>query len=173
MAAPLLDKIAPDSSWMVWNRAYNMRMGTQNLTATEVYDLVAQRGMTYGDLLSMPEQDNWMYEQTENSGQVVFDRQMVCDVYVCEVLKAGGVFGQTDFQCTEATNWDLYTLNIFDTNITRPAACVQTDPNLPFCQLLGGYQITLPYYGTRSIHTNSFNKCPRGNAPDWNKPEPC
>jgi hypothetical protein len=46
----------------------------------------------------LPHQDAWRY-----SGNL----SMVCDVLVCEVYKAAGVFGNlTDtFQCTEFTNW--------------------------------------------------------------------
>ncbi len=56
---------------------------------------------------------------------------MVCDVLVCEVWKAGGLFGNiTDsIQCTEFTNFDAYSLNIFDTNYERPMDCVVADPD--------------------------------------------
>lgn len=88
---------------------------------------------------------------------------MVCDVLVCEVYKAAGVFGNlTDtFQCTEFTNWyavppvivsfgrsrvchskffcsirrDVYSLNIFNATRVRPEACQVADPELPYCQV--------------------------------------
>jgi hypothetical protein len=77
--------------------------------------------------------------------------------------------------------------------------CVQ----LPFCQLTGRYRLRLPYWNTydlpppwpwplhpavhlpyahvvlfvacfsRTLGTNAFNNCPRGNPPDWNKPIGC
>ena len=78
---------------------------------------------------------------------------MVCDVLVCETWKAGGLFGNlTDsIQCTEFTNWDAYSLNIFDTNYELPEACVAADPNLPYCQILGPYRMFLQYYNTRPM----------------------
>jgi len=173
LAASFLDKIAPELSWKVWNRAYNMRMGTENMTAAEIYDLLYQRGLTYGDLLTMPEQDDWMYVQQNNNNETVRARQMVCDVFVCEVWKSSGLFGDTNFQCTEATNWDVYTLNIFDRNFQLPSQCAQTDPGLPFCQLGGDYRLELPWYNSRGLYPNSFNNCPRGDPPSWAKPEPC
>jgi len=41
---------------------------------------------------------------------------MVCDVLVCNVWKAGGLFGAAtdEMQCGEMTNWDAYVLDFFE-----------------------------------------------------------
>lgn len=53
----------------------------------------------------------------------------------------GGIFGALadQIQATEFTNWDAYSLNIFNGNYTRPQQCVNADPDSQFCQLLGKY----------------------------------
>jgi hypothetical protein len=64
---------------------------------------------------------------------------MVCDVFVLSMYKAGGVFGDLEFQATEQTPRDSYMLNIYDTQWKRPEAC--NVDNLPFCQILGNFLV--------------------------------
>ena len=56
---------------------------------------------------------------------------MVCDVFVCELWKAAGLFGELadTIQCTEFTNFDAYTLNWFDADYKRPSECELADPD--------------------------------------------
>jgi len=169
----LLSKISPAIADLLWNQAFNFRLQTQGLNAAELYEQAYSKGLTFGELVSLPEQDNWMYVQQNNGNQTVKGRSMVCDVFVCEAWKAGGLFGSTPFSCSEATNWDIYTLNVFDPSYVIPPQCAAADPDLPFCQLLGKYRLSLPFYNTRSVFPNSFNSCPRGQPPDWSKPVGC
>ncbi len=46
---------------------------------------VLQRNMTVADLMVVPEQDSWHYTGDYSA--------MVCDVFVCAMYKAGGLFG--------------------------------------------------------------------------------
>jgi hypothetical protein len=98
------------------------------------------------DLVTIPEQDDWIYQN--NNG--VNGPAMVCDVLVLRMYKAAGIFGSiTDtIQGTEFTNWDVYSLNIFDGNYKRPSQCVAADPDIPYCQLMGEIRMTLPAYNT-------------------------
>jgi len=169
----LIGKLFPTIADLLWNQAFNFRLGTEGLMTADLYSEMQKRNMTFGQLTSMPEQDDWQYKQVNNNNETVHGRSMVCDVFVCEVWKAGGLFGNTDFSCTEATNWDIYTLSVFDPNFKLPAQCQEADPSLPFCQLLGKYRLTLPNYNTRSLYADSFNNCPRGSPPDWQKPVGC
>jgi len=133
---------------------------------------MARMGVTFADLLRMPENDEWEYVQQNSDNRTVSGRAMTCDTFVCEVWKASGLFGDTDFQCTEATNWDVYTLNIFN-HSAPPSQCTSVDANMPYCQLCGDYRLELPFFNSRGLYTHSFNACPRGSPPIWAKPEPC
>jgi hypothetical protein len=62
------------------------------------------RGMGFGDLVSMPEQDHWQYWQTNSANETVLAIQRVCNCFVCETLRAGGAI-TADVQCTESTDW--------------------------------------------------------------------
>jgi len=170
----LVGKIAPQIADLLWNQAFNLRLGTEGLTTAEIYQELHDRGMTFGDLVKIPENENWVYIQRNNANETVRDRSMVCDVYVCELWKAAGLFGDLSdkFHCTEATNWDIYTLNVFD-NGPLPEQCQLADPQLPFCQILGKYRLRLPFFNTRQVYPNSFNNCPRGSPPDYDKPVGC
>eukprot|EP00455_Lapot_gusevi_P041013 TRINITY_DN470_c0_g1_i9.p1 TRINITY_DN470_c0_g1~~TRINITY_DN470_c0_g1_i9.p1 ORF type:complete len:554 (-),score=229.23 TRINITY_DN470_c0_g1_i9:215-1876(-) len=172
----LASKIYRPVADLLWLQAFNLRAGTVNLDAAEVYDAAyTQYGWDFVALSSAPEQDSYRYIQKHNSGATVSGRSMVCDVFVCEMWKAGGLFGDMadKFQCTEATNWDIYALNMFNGNWSRPAACVAADPDLPYCQLAGNWRVDLPSYNSRSLPANAFANCPRGDAPVYDKPYPC
>ncbi len=140
---------------LLWNQAFNFRVGTTGLNTADVYAKMMQLGLTWPQMASIPEQDDWwvaltlwliylavrctelscvlcgrMYSQTDNNGATVKGHSSVCDVFVCRVWKSAGLFGDTDFQCTEATNWDVYTLNIFEDQVQLPPQCTQTDPEV-------------------------------------------
>eukprot|EP01147_Barroeca_monosierra_P011099 gene11099-3165_t len=150
---------------LMWGEAFNKRMNTTGIPVVELYNIAAKQNISFTDLFSMPEQDKWQYKDGYS---------LVCDVLVCETWKAGYLFGDLadDIQCTEFTNWDAYTLEIFDAS-TRPAACKQADPNLPFCQILGKYQMDLPSFNSRPLLAHMAERCPRGTPPNWDKPVGC
>jgi hypothetical protein len=164
--AGMIDKIDPLLANKFYNQALNKRINN-NLKKTAEITQYAQDelGLTFGELFSIPEQDSWVYDQ---------GKSMVCDVFVCSVWKASGIFGDmTDkFQCTELTPRDVYSLNVFDSNYTRPAQCVAADPNSPFCQLGGDYTLLLPGYNTKTPYPNMGNNCP-GVPPLYKQPANC
>eukprot|EP01006_Ploeotia_vitrea_P011933 TRINITY_DN3171_c0_g1_i1.p1 TRINITY_DN3171_c0_g1~~TRINITY_DN3171_c0_g1_i1.p1 ORF type:complete len:607 (+),score=325.94 TRINITY_DN3171_c0_g1_i1:78-1898(+) len=169
-------RISPAISDLLWNRAFNVRLGTKNLDTADAYAEAASRGLNFTDLVTMVELDSYMYNQTNNDGKAVVGRSMVCNVFVCAMWKASGLFGDLadDVQCGETTNWDVYTLDIFEGDASsRPQQCIAADPDLPYCQLLGEYKLRLPYFNTRQLYKNSFNNCPRGQPPKFNKPVAC
>jgi hypothetical protein len=55
------------------------------------------------------------------------------------------LFGDFEINSTEFATADVYELNFFDTNYARPQSCIDADPNLPYCQLLGKFRIDLDF----------------------------
>merc|ERR1712224_987549 len=108
------------------------RVGTEGVGTVELINSALQRNITFGNLMSMPEKDSWVYSD---------GLSMVCDVFVCSMYKHGGLFGDLadEIQCTEMQNWDVETLAFFDRSPKRPQACIDADPMLPVCQLMGKY----------------------------------
>lgn len=164
--AGLVDRFVPKVSDSMWNQALNKRLETEGLcTAEAAYVALKNRNMTFQELLMIPEQDTWYYSDGYS---------MVCDVFVCSVWKAAGLFGNlTDsIQCTEFTNWDAYSLNIFDHDYVRPVQCVQVDPDDEFCQLLGKYRMSLPGYNSKNPYPFMAQTCPT-EPPSYIKPPNC
>lgn len=126
-----------------------------NITLIEALNIAAGQGLTIGQLVAKPEQDNWVYG---NMGL-----QRVCDAFYCSVVKAGGIFGSlgSSINCAEFENSGVYQLDIFDPAPSRPQVCQDTDP-LPytFCQLLGDYRVILPKVGTVSPYAHMMESCP-------------
>ena len=149
----IADKLIPSTIDRVWNEALNMRLGTKGLNTAEVYAEAEKRGMTFSDLVTIPEQDKWIYSDGPS---------WVCDVWVMELYKAAGLFGNMtdEIQGTEFTNWDVYSLNFFAGDYERPQQCREADPNLPYCQILGKYRMTLPGYNTVQPYPKMREHCP-------------
>lgn len=123
--------------------------------------------MTIEDVMSIVEVEGWNYTGLTNDG-----RSYVCSAYVAAVYQAAGLFGPNKINGPEFTPRDVYTLNFFDLNFKRPAACVEADPTLPYCQILGKYRMTLPGYSTISPYAHMAEDCPT-IAPDFLRPDHC
>jgi hypothetical protein len=113
--------------------------------------------------MAMVEDDAWIY----NDGP-----SMVCSSYVAALYKAAGLFGDLEIQATEFTPKDVYTLNFFDLNYTRPQACIDADPDQSFCQILGKYRMTFPGYSTIEPYNHMAENCPTV-APLYDRPAGC
>merc|ERR1719245_851110 len=112
---------------------------------------------------------------TLNSGGAAMGPSMVCDVFVCNVYKSGGLFkglfGLDDdqFNCAEMMNNDLYGLRkMFNTAPDRPSECVKNDPNNALCQITGDWTLNLKL-DTWDAHEHMFESCPT-EAPDYARP---
>jgi hypothetical protein len=138
-------------------------------TLTQVYNAAAQQGMTFGDLMALPEQDGWMYPDGPS---------MVCDSYACSVYKAAGLFrhaGVPDDQinCVEFTNYGMYSLNFYQNNATsRPQVCQDADPGVPFCFAMGSYRIELNGFNTVDPYPHMGEHC-SAQYPDYSRPKQC
>jgi hypothetical protein len=82
----------------------------------------------------------------------------VCCVFGCHLWKAGGLFDGLDVQCTEQTNFDDYSMMMFDPTAPRPEVCQQADPDNVVCQLEGKYTLHLNKVGAlRSVPSTLFS----------------
>lgn len=141
-----------------------------NISLIDTYMEGAKRGLSFSDMVTIPEQDDWTYDD----GNGVSGPSMVCNVLIMRIYKAAGLFGElTDqIQAGEFTNWDVYSLNFFDGNYKRPAQCVEADPDSQFCQILGKYRMSLPDYNTFDPYPHMRERCP-SQAPNYFKPKGC
>eukprot|EP01126_Amoeba_proteus_P058854 TRINITY_DN7645_c0_g1_i1.p1 TRINITY_DN7645_c0_g1~~TRINITY_DN7645_c0_g1_i1.p1 ORF type:complete len:529 (-),score=93.89 TRINITY_DN7645_c0_g1_i1:153-1739(-) len=183
LSSHLAQLLAPFGDWLLRQelglgqtfdfirQGFNKRLGTEGLSIVDLYMYASKKGISFTTLATMPELDEWIFT---NDPGTPSGPSMVCDVFVMRMWKAGGIFGNiTDLiQAAEFTNWDAYSLKIFDSNYVRPAACVEADPTSQFCQLLGKYRMTLPNYNTFVPYPHMRERCP-SKPPLYKKPLGC
>ncbi|XP_047971053.1 uncharacterized protein LOC125214188 [Salvia hispanica] len=161
------NQMQPAYAAKMWNEALNKRLGTQNFTLSEILVEVEKRKSSFGQLLAIPEQDNWVYED---------GRSTSCVAFVFEMYKEAGVFGKlaSSTQATEFTIKDAYSLKIFESNSSRlPTWCNNGDSvKLPFCQIRGKYRMELPGYNTMDPYPHMNERCP-SLPPNYDRPSGC
>lgn len=159
--------IQPAYAANMWNEALNMRLGTENLTLPQILVETDKRGWSFDKLLTIPEQDNWIYSD---------GRSTSCIAFILEMYKKAGLFDSLarSIQVTEFTIKDAYMLNFFENNLTRlPKWCKEGDgTQLAFCQLRGMYKMELPGYNTMAPYAGMNEKCP-SLPPDYIRTEGC
>ncbi|XP_051122035.1 uncharacterized protein LOC127245291 [Andrographis paniculata] len=156
-------RMQPAYAANMWNEALNMRLGTEGLDLYEILAESERRGITFDQLLTIPEQDEWVYSDGKST---------TCVAFILAMYKAAGVFGPVSnhIQVTEFTIRDAYMLKIFESNKTRlPNWC---NDDLPFCQILGEYRMELPYYNTLEPYSNMNENCP-SLPPTYERPIRC
>jgi len=155
-------------------QGFNKRLFPSNpnsdLSLIDAYMAAGKKGLSWSDVVTMPELDEWVYHDDNNT----VGPSMVCNVLVMRMWKEGGIFGKLkdEIQAGELTNWDDYSLNVFNGNYVRPKQCVTADPDSQFCQLLGKYRMTLPDYNTVAPYPHMREKCP-SLPPKYIKPVGC
>eukprot|EP00927_Polykrikos_kofoidii_P050599 TRINITY_DN44490_c0_g1_i1.p1 TRINITY_DN44490_c0_g1~~TRINITY_DN44490_c0_g1_i1.p1 ORF type:complete len:666 (-),score=95.04 TRINITY_DN44490_c0_g1_i1:195-2192(-) len=174
--APLIVRIIP-SVQKEFVPAWNLHVtgsAASGLSLTEIYRAATEKGLPLTGIPAVPESDSDRFSIECNNGTVVDGMAMVCDVFVCMMWKAGGLFNEigNSFSCVEQTNIDVYALNILAPPEKRPAACVEADPFNPLCQLIGKHQLTLPKLGTRKMYEHMQETCPT-LPPLYERPEDC
>ena len=93
-------------------------------------------GVEPTQIFSITEKDGWLYETTRD-GKPVVSYSMVCNVFVCNVWKAGGLFNDTDVNCGDSSVNDNYKLKMYQDPELRPDICKEMDPENPLCQITG------------------------------------
>eukprot|EP01060_Flectonema_neradi_P016867 TRINITY_DN234_c1_g1_i5.p1 TRINITY_DN234_c1_g1~~TRINITY_DN234_c1_g1_i5.p1 ORF type:complete len:659 (+),score=196.41 TRINITY_DN234_c1_g1_i5:46-2022(+) len=160
---PLVSAVVPAVGELIFNEAWNFRLNTTGLNAPEMYmHAETVLNISSNTIPTIVERDEWMYHTTRY-GKPVVGKSMVCCVFVCNMWKHGGLFGDTDFNCGEMTNLDDYDLDIFDKtkmNDGRPDVCKQKDPNNQNCQLVGPYTLNFNHYNEAPIYDHMAEKCP-------------
>jgi hypothetical protein len=144
--------------------ALNKRLEMSGSSFSEVVAEANRRGMTIDQVFAMPERDGWIYSDGPS---------YVCSCFVVGLWKAAGLFGDMNIHATEFTPRDIYQLNFFNKNPELPEQCKRADPNLPYCQILGKYQLELPAeFGTIEPYSHMNERCP-SEGPDYFKPAYC
>ncbi|KAF8378338.1 hypothetical protein HHK36_029677 [Tetracentron sinense] len=159
-------RLQPAYAANMWNEALNKRLGTEDLDLQGVIVETEKRGITFDQLLTIPEQDEWVYSDGKST---------TCVAFILQMYKEAGIFGpiSSSIQVTEFTIRDAYMLNIFEDNRTSlPTWCNDENGLLPFCQILGEYRMELPQYNTIKPYTNMNENCP-SLPPTYERPVSC
>uniref|UniRef100_M8B742 Uncharacterized protein n=1 Tax=Aegilops tauschii TaxID=37682 RepID=M8B742_AEGTA len=171
-AMSMWTRLQPHYASNMWNEALNKRLGTERtekLTQLDLHGIISEterRGMSFNQLLTIPEQDEWEYSDGKST---------TCVAFILAMYKAAGVFAPftESIQVTEFTIRDAYMLRIFEDNRTRlPGWCNGDADGLPFCQILGEYKMELPEYNTIQPYANMNENCP-SSPPTYDRPLRC
>jgi len=148
----ILENIAPGAAYVTFGAGLNKRMGTTGKSLSEIAALAADQDMSILDVMAMPDQEDWVYYDGSS---------YVCSAYVTAQYKRAGLFGDLEINATEFHPRDVYSLDFFDKDFVRPQACIDADPDLPYCQIAGKYRIEIPEkdYSTVSIYGNMNEHC--------------
>eukprot|EP01102_Stenamoeba_stenopodia_P017303 TRINITY_DN6182_c0_g1_i1.p1 TRINITY_DN6182_c0_g1~~TRINITY_DN6182_c0_g1_i1.p1 ORF type:complete len:510 (+),score=134.74 TRINITY_DN6182_c0_g1_i1:33-1532(+) len=164
----IVDRVDYNVSKSMWGEALNMRMNTSGLLVEQIIDLCEEKNISFYDVMTWPEQDSWTYSD---------GKSLTCSGFLTGLYKAAGVFGDIDFQATELTPRDSYSLGIYagQGEWTQPSVCNQ-DPfnsqNAGYCQISGDYVFELPGFNMISPYENMFQKC-GGLPPDYVREPGC
>ncbi|KAI3986661.1 hypothetical protein MKX01_014199 [Papaver californicum] len=163
----VFNQLQPAYAANIWNEALNKRLGTQNLSLPEVLVETEKRGLPFDKLLTIPEQDNWVYSDGASTS---------CVGFILEMYKEAGLFDPiaSSIQVTEFTIKDAYTLKLFENNSNcLPAWCNNRDDvKLPYCQIKGKYRMNLPDYNTMDPYPHMNERCPT-LPPEYYRPKNC
>jgi len=160
----LLDRMIPGSPTdRLYKEALNWRLGTKDLDLYQLKEVIAERGLTFGKVFAMVETDKVMYSDGYS---------YVCSAYVASFYKQSGMLGDVEINPPEFTPRDVYILNIFKSGDDRPQVCRDTDPDLPYCQIMGSWKMDLPGFNTITPYSNMMERCPT-LAPDYFRPDGC
>ncbi|PQQ16740.1 uncharacterized protein Pyn_25491 [Prunus yedoensis var. nudiflora] len=148
------NNIEPTYAANMWNEALNKRLGTQNLSLPDILVEVEKRGSSFDELLTLPEQDYWVYSDGKSTSSVAF---------ILEMYKQAGLFDPiaSSIHVTEFTIKDAYMLKFFENNSCRlPKWCNDGDTvKLPFCQIKGKYRMELPEYNSVEPYSHMNERC--------------
>lgn len=148
---------------LILGEALNQRTNTKGLKLNEVLAVAGTQGLSFEDLLGMPELESFRYSDGQN---------YVCSCFVIGFYKAGGLFEDLEIQAQEFTPKDVYQLNFFETKPTRPEICKEYDPEYPFCQIMGKYNVEFRGVGTIGIYNKMNERC-ESQAPGFVRNEGC
>ena len=123
----------------------------------------ARQGKSVEQLLAEPEPEGIEYVDGLN---------YVCSCFVIAFWKHGGLFGDLDFSPNEFGPKDIYNLDIFDKDFQRPQECIDDNPDLPYCQIMGKFIINLDNYSVIKPYAHMNERC-SSEGPDFIREEGC
>ncbi|XP_022717678.1 uncharacterized protein LOC111276134 [Durio zibethinus] len=139
----------------------------QGLNLSDILVETEKRGSSFDELLTIPEQDDWIYSDGKSTS---------CIAFVLEMYKEAGLFDPIadSIQVTEFTIKDAYTLRFFENNSSRlPKWCNDADDvKLPYCQIRGKYRMELPGYNSVDPYPHMNERCP-SMPPKYSRPRNC
>lgn len=150
VALPVFDHIDPTTVRLMFLPGLNKRLNASFESVDEAYAYMDKNGILLGNVLAVPEQDDWVYA----SGPA-----RVCSAFVTGLYRAAGLYGDISIQSTEFTPKDSYQVALFDTNWQRPAVCEQADPGVPWCQLTGLYRVDLLDFSSVEPYAYMNQRC--------------
>ena len=163
----LVSKVYSPASDLMVTEFINRKIGTQdlNLTLQQAIAEAARKGKSFEEIIAMPEKEGIEYSDGLN---------YVCCCFVVAFWKHGGLFGDLDFSPNEFGPRDVYMLDIFDKNVTRPQECIDDNPDLPYCQIMGKFIITLEdgLYSSIKPYAHMNEKC-SSQGPDFIREPGC
>ncbi|KAL3733538.1 hypothetical protein ACJRO7_022975 [Eucalyptus globulus] len=152
---PPLDAHVVASVMTVWNQmqpAYAANMWNEGLDLPDLLVETEIMGSSFAELLTIPEQDDWVYSDGKFAS---------CVAVVLEMYKASGLFDpiSSSIQVTEFTIKDAYSLKFFENNSSRlPKWCNDGDD--------------LPGYNTTDLYPHMNERCP-SLPPKYSRPSDC
>ena len=123
----------------------------------------ARQGKKLEKLVAEPELEGIEYHDGQN---------FVCGCFVIAYYEHGGMFGGIEISPLEFTPRDVYTLDIFDKEFKKPQECIDDNPDLPYCQLMGKFVLDLDNYSTITPYSHMNERCP-SLGPDFIREEGC
>ena len=143
----------------------NLKIGTKGLTFQQVIAEAARKGYSFEQVLAMPEPEGLKYSDGLN---------YVCSCFVVAFWKHGGMFGDLDFSPNEFGPRDVYMLDVFDKNVVRPQECIDDNPDIPYCQLMGKFRFVLEdeLYSSIKPYAHMNERC-SSQGPDFIREEGC
>eukprot|EP00271_Cylindrocystis_brebissonii_P009214 TRINITY_DN23901_c0_g1_i1.p1 TRINITY_DN23901_c0_g1~~TRINITY_DN23901_c0_g1_i1.p1 ORF type:complete len:537 (+),score=80.28 TRINITY_DN23901_c0_g1_i1:414-2024(+) len=176
-------RIQPDYANNLWKEALNQRLGTNGLEFPTILAECDRRGMSFGELLAIPERDEWVYSDGVSTS---------CVAFVLSTWKAAGIFGSLTplIQATEFTIRDAYNLQIFEDDKKKlPPWCNSPTPTdvddadttpeedreagrLPYCQIRGKWRFDLPGFNSQPPYAHMNERC-ASLPPDYYREPGC
>jgi hypothetical protein len=168
IAFSILEHIKPDVVDIFFSQALNKRLGTEGLKLEQIAAEAARQNMSIQDVMALVEQDGWVYHGEEPRDGISY----VCSSYVIAFYKEAGLFGDLEINATEFSPKDLYQINFFKDSWDRPQECVEADPDIPWCQLLGTYRQQFPGWNSLDVYSHMDEHC-TSVAPDFYRKDGC
>ena len=161
----LVSLVYPAGSDLFVTENVNLKIGTKNLTFQQVIAEAARKGYSFEQVLAMPEEEGLQYSDGTN---------YVCSCFVIAFWEHGGMFDGLKILPNEFGPRDVYMLDVYDKNATLPQECIDDNPDLPYCQLMGKFIITLEdgLYSSIKPYDHMNERC-KSQGPDFIREDGC